>query len=159
MRELKLLNIIVENNFGVLARIASLFGRKGYNIDSLTVSNTNIKEISRITITLTADNDELDHIVSQILKLEEVIDVNKIPLSKAIMREIMIVKLKVDNQTRGNIKEIAEIYGAEIIDLSPASIIIELTGRPEKITALLEILESFEIIEVSRTGITAMQRR
>lgn len=156
--KLEVLSIVVENNYGVLARISSLFGRRGYNIDTLTVSNTDNPDISRITITVQGEEEQIHQIVAQTSKLEEVISVTVLEHTNSVMREIVLVKIKADAENRGKIMEIANIYKGSIIDLSPTSIIVEVTGKPTKINAFIKIVEEFEIIELCRTGITAMKR-
>lgn len=157
-QKLEVLNILVNNSYGVLARISSLFGRRGYNIDTLTVSTTDNPDISRITLTVQGLENEINQIILQTSKLEEVLKVEVLDPIKSVMREILLAKVKTNAETRGKILEIANIYKGSIIDLSPTSTIVEVTGKPTKINAFLRILEDFEILEVCRTGITAMSR-
>lgn len=152
------LSVVVENNSGVLARISSLFGRRGFNIDSLTVSATNDPNISRITIVVGGDEKDIQQIISQTMKLEETKDIYEINSSSAIMRELLLVKMAVDENNLTKIHEIADIYKASIVDLSLESMIIELTGLPHKIDAFLDVIGQYKIIEICRTGITAMDR-
>lgn len=152
------LSVLAENNYGVLTRIASLFGRRAYNLDTLTGSNTNDERLFRITITLKGDIHEVEQIVAQTSKLEEVHSVTVLEHNSAVMREIVLVKVLATVENRTQIKEIADIYKASIVDLSPNSMIIELTGKPNKIDAFIRVIEDFEIIEMCRTGVTAMSR-
>ena len=149
---------MVQNNYGVLARISSLFGRRGYNIDTLTVSNTDDPEISRITLTVQGLENEINQIILQTSKLEEVIKVDVLEQNKSVMREIVLAKIKTNSDNRSKMVEVATIYKGSIIDLSPTSMIVEVTGKPTKINAFIKILEDFEILEICRTGITAMSR-
>ena len=157
-QKLEVLSILVQNNYGVLARVSSLFGRRGYNIDTLTVSNTDDPEISRITLTVQGLENEINQIILQTSKLEEVIKVDVLEQNKSVMREIVLAKIKTNSDNRSKMVEVATIYKGSIIDLSPTSMIVEVTGKPTKINAFIKILEDFEILEICRTGITAMSR-
>ena len=148
----------MENNAGVLVRVATLFGRRGYNIDSLTVSETNDPGISRITITTQGDQNIINQIVQQTQKLVEVRAVRIEDVSNAIQRELLLVKLRTNERQRSQIKEICEIYEAKIVDLTKSSLIIELTGKPGKIDAFLDVLAPYDIIEQCRTGVTTIGR-
>ena len=152
------LALLVENNAGVLVRVATLFGRRGYNIDSLTVSETNDPGISRITITTQGDQSIINQIVQQTQKLVEVRAVRIEDVSNAIQRELLLVKLRTNERQRSQIKEICEIYEAKIVDLTKSSLIIELTGKPGKIDAFLDVLAPYDIIEQCRTGVTTIGR-
>jgi len=152
------LALLVENNSGVLARVANLFGRRGYNIDSLTVSETNDPGISRITISTHGDEHIIDQIMQQTLKLIEVRAVRIEDVSNAIQRELLLVKIRTTETQRSQIKEICEIYEAKIVDLTRDSLIVELTGKPGKIDAFLEVLSPYDIVEQCRTGVTTIGR-
>ena len=157
-QKMEVLSIVVQNNYGVLARISSLFGRRGYNIDTLTVSNTDDPDISRITLTVQGFENEINQIILQTSKLEEVIKVDVLEQNKSVMREIVLAKIKTNADNRSKMVEVATIYKGSIIDLSPTSMIVEVTGKPTKINAFIKVLEDFEILEICRTGITAMSR-
>lgn len=157
-QKLEVLSIVVQNNYGVLARISSLFGRRGYNIDTLTVSNTDDPDISRITLTVQGFENEINQIILQTSKLEEVLKVDVLEQNKSVMREIVLAKIKTTPDSRSKMVEVVSIYKGSIIDLSPTSMIVEVTGKPTKINAFIKVLEDFEILEVCRTGITAMSR-
>ena len=152
------LALLVENNSGVLARVANLFGRRGYNIDSLTVSETTDPGISRITISTHGDEHIIDQIMQQTLKLIEVRAVRIEDVSNAIQRELLLLKIRTTEAQRSQIKEICEIYAAKIVDLTKESLIVELTGKPSKINAFLDVLSPYEIIEQCRTGVTTIGR-
>ena len=152
------LALLVENNAGVLVRVATLFGRRGYNIDSLTVSETNDPGISRITITPQGDANIINQIVQQTQKLVEVRAVRIEDVSNAIQRELLLVKLRTNERQRSQIKEICEIYEAKIVDLTKSSLIVEMTGKPGKIDAFLDVLAPYDIIEQCRTGVTTIGR-
>lgn len=148
--------LLVENNANVLTRVSMLFGRRGYNIDSLTVSETNDPEISRITITTQGDDRIIEQIILQTKKMVEVKAVQLEDENEAILRELLLVKVAADESQRGAIREICDIYKASIVDFSPSSIVCELTGKPSKINGFLEIIGKYEILELCRTGVTAM---
>jgi acetolactate synthase I/III small subunit len=157
-QEKTIIALMVENNAGVLSRIAMLFGRRGFNIDSLTVSETNDPGISRITITTTGDDRIINQIILQTRKLVEVLAVRVENPSNAIQRELLLLKLRTKETDLTKIHEVCSIYKADIVDLSENSLIIELTGKPSKIDAFLSVLKKYEIIEQCRTGVTTIER-
>lgn len=154
----EVLSILVDNHSGVLARVSSLFGRRGFNIDSLTVSATDDPEISRITIVVHDDVKVLEQIIKQTARLEETRSIFPLNAAHSLLRELLLVKVAADEASRTAIREIANIYKAKIIDLSIGSMVMELTGEPEKIDGFLDVLSPYEIIEMCRTGITALER-
>lgn len=152
------LAMLVENHSGVLARIAMLFGRRGFNIDSLTVSETNDPGISRITVTTHGDRKIIGQIVLQTQKLIEVRAVRVENVENDIQRELLLVKLATTEEQRSRILEVCGIYHGDIVDLTKSSLIVELTGKPGKIDAFLDVLSPYSIIELCRTGMTAIGR-
>jgi len=154
----KVLSVLVDNRAGVLARISSLFGRRGFNIDSLSVAATDNPALSRITIVTEGDEAELDQIMRQTEKLLETRAAFLVEPAAGVLRELLLVKVAADETTRAHLREIALVYKAKVIDLSPCSMIFELTGEPEKIDAYLEMLRDYPILELCRTGITALGR-
>lgn len=154
----EVLSILVDNHSGVLARVSSLFGRRGFNIDSLTVSATDDPKISRITIVVHDDAQVLEQIIKQTARLEETRSIFPLNTAHSLLRELLLVKVAADEASRAAIREIANIYKAKIIDLSIGSMVMELTGEPEKIDGFLDVLSPYEIIEMCRTGITALER-
>ncbi len=152
------ISVLVKNHSGVLARIANLFCQRGYNIDSLTVSATTDAEISRITIVVHCDQDMLEQLIKQTSKLQETIDIFPLDENTSLFRELLLVKIRADETMRSIIHEVANIYGAHIVDLSVGSMVVELTGIPNKIDAFLTVLQQYDIIEMCRTGITALAR-
>ncbi len=154
----QVVSMLVDNNAGVLARVSSLFARKGFNIDSLTVSATTDKSVSRITITVTGDKSVLQQILSQTSKLHEVKCVEPLRSQNSIRRELLLVKVAADDSMRHIIREVADVYKASIVDLSVDSLVVELTGKPSKIDAFLTIIGRYNILEMCRTGVTALQR-
>lgn len=152
------LSLLVENNSGVLSRIASLFSRRSYNIDSLTVGITEDLNISRMTITVIGDEQILEQIKKQLNKLIEVIKIVELLPEESVSRELVFVKVKADNISRSNIIEISNIFRANIVDVSQTSLILQLTGDDEKLKAFMSMLEPFGIIEFIRSGVTGLQR-
>lgn len=155
---MRVISILVENNAGTLARIASLFARRGYNIDSLTVSATKDAKISRLTVTAQLNDLEVEQLIAQTEKLQEVKEIEELFASSSVLREIMLIKIKVDNGNRSQIMEIASVYGGVVVDLSPESMILELTGKPAKIDAFIKMLQDFTVVDFCRTGVTGMAR-
>ena len=155
----KVVSLLVDNQAGVLTRISSLFTRRGFNIDSLTVSATNDPTVSRITITVLANNErELEQLLLQTERLEGTHQVFVLDDKNALQRELLLLKVAATVANRAELREIASIYKAKIIDLSPDSMIFELTGKPEKIDAFLRMFEGYSILEQCRTGVTALER-
>ncbi len=154
----EVISILVDNQSNVLARVVSLFGRRGFNIDSLTVSATNNPAISRITIVFTGTEQSLHQILTQTEKLEVVRDIFTLDAGNSLYRELLLVKIKCDKNDRSGLREIIEIYRGKIIDLSKDSMIVELTGAPEKLDGFMEMMSCYDIAEVCRTGITGIER-
>lgn len=152
------LSVLVENHSGVLSKVSGLFSRRGYNIDSLTVGVTEDPTISRITIVVYGDEYILEQISKQLNKLVDVIKVLELNLEKAVYREMALIKVTATQNSRASIIEIVNVFRASIIDLSEDSMIIEITGDQEKLSALIEILRPYGIKELIRTGLTALQR-
>lgn len=149
---------MVENHSGVLSKISGLFSRRGYNIDSLTVGVTEDPSISRITIVVFGDDSIIEQIIKQLNKLIDVIKVQEIDMENAISREIALIKVNAPVSARSSIIEISNIFRASIIDINDKSMIIETTGDPKKISAIIDVLKPFGIIELIRTGLTALNR-
>lgn len=154
----QVVSMLVENNAGVLARVSSLFARKGFNIDSLTVSATNDERLSRITITTRGDKQTLEQILSQSGKLVEVRSVMALNGETSIQRELLLVKIAADENMRSVVRQAADIYKASVVDLSVDSMVVELTGKPSKIDGFLSVIGQYEILEMCRTGVTALER-
>jgi acetolactate synthase-1/3 small subunit len=152
------ISVLVENKFGVLARVSGMFSGRGFNIDSLNVAPTHDASLSRITTVLKGDEAALDLCVKQLRKLVNVVEVVDFKEGQAVARELILVKVKADTKTRPEIVQIADIFRAKIVNLNHDSLIIELTGDDEKVTALLNLLEPFGILELARTGRLALKR-
>ena len=154
----EVISILVDNQANVLTRVSSLFGRRGFNIDSLTVSATNDPKLSRITVVFTGTDQGLHQIITQTAKLEVVKKIFTLNSNDSIYRELLLLKVKADKTERSAIKEIVEIYRGRIVDLSKDSLIIEMTGASEKLDAFMDMMSCHEIAEVCRTGITGIGR-
>lgn len=152
------LSVIVENQSGVLSRVAGLFTRRGYNIDSLSVGETHDPNVSRMTIVVKGDEYIVEQISKQLNKLIDVIEVIQLEPENAVYRELALIKVKADTNTRAEIIEAVNIFRGKIIDITSESVIIELTGNQPKISALIEILDPYGIKELTRTGLTALER-
>jgi acetolactate synthase-1/3 small subunit len=153
-----IVSALVENRAGTLSRVSGLFSRRGFNIDSLTVGETDNPSISRMTIAVTGEERILEQIVKQLEKLVDVIAVQELESSSCLRREIILVKISVDEKNRPAILEIAGIFRARIVDVSQTSITVEATGNMEKLNGLLLLLRPYGILELARTGLVALER-
>jgi len=151
-------SILVENSAGVLSRVAGLFSRRGYNIDSLTVGETLDPEFSRMTITVTGDDEVLEQIEKQLNKLIDVKEIVELPAHESVCRELVMIKVECGPEKRQQVSSIADIFRANIVDVSKDSMIIALTGSLSKMDAFINLLEDFNITEVARTGVTGLAR-
>ena len=154
----KVLSLIVDNTAGVLSRVSGMFSRRGYNIDSLSVGVTENPKISRMTVVVTGDDKILSQIKSQLNKLEDVRSVIELKDGESVTRELVLIKIKADANERQQIISIANVYRANIVDVSPESIMVEITGNNNKVEAFMRLLEGFEIQELVRTGATGLVR-
>jgi acetolactate synthase-1/3 small subunit len=149
---------LVENRAGTLSRVSGLFSRRGFNIDSLTVGETEDASISRMTIAVTGDDAVLEQIIKQLGKLVDVIAVRELDPSSCLRREILLVKVRADEKTRPAVIEVAGIFRSRIVDVSPLTITIEATGDMEKLSGLLLLLRPYGVLELARTGLVALER-
>jgi len=149
---------LVENRAGTLSRVSGLFSRRGFNIDSLTVGETEDHSISRMTIAVTGDDAVLEQIIKQLGKLVDVIAVRELEPDSCVRREIMLVKIVADEKARPAVIEIAGIFRSRIVDVSAATITIEATGDIEKLNGLLLLLRPYGVLELARTGLVALER-
>ena len=150
--------VYVENKPGVLTRVASLFRRRAFNIDSLTVARTEKPEVSRMTITVEADPDQARRIEANLYKLVNVLLVENITTAPAIVRDLAMIKVAAMHEARSHVLELASVFRARVVDVAPESLIIEITGGDDKIDGLLEMLRPYGVLEMVRTGIVAMRR-
>lgn len=150
--------VYVENKPGVLTRVASLFRRRAFNIDSLTVGRTEKPEVSRMTITVDADQDQARRIEANLYKLVNVLLVENITTEPAIVRDLAMIKVAATHEARSHVLELAGVFRGRVVDVAPESLIIEITGDEDKIDGLLEVLRPYGVLEMVRTGIVAMRR-
>ena len=154
-----IVSVLVKNHSGVLARVASLFGRRAFNIDSLTVSATTNPKISRMSIIVTADEKVLEQVLKQISKLYEVIEVEQLWEDESYCKELVFVKVLAETgDVRDSIRDVAEVYNANIVESQGDTMIIELTEVPSRIDAFLGVIANFEVVEMCRSGVTAMMK-
>ncbi|RXT04754.1 acetolactate synthase small subunit [Ammoniphilus sp. CFH 90114] len=152
------ISVLVNDQPGVLARVANLFGRRGFNIDSITVGNSEEKGLSRMVIVTTGDEKTLEQVMKQLHKLIDVIKVQHLSTGSMVAREIVLIKVDAGPTTRMEISGIVEPFRAAIVDVGPQSVIVQATGDSDKIDALTELLRPYGIRELTRTGLTAMAR-
>ncbi len=152
------LSVLVENKPGVLARIAGLFSRRGYNIESLAVGPTEHPEISRMTIVVNVDESPLEQVTKQLNKLIEVIKIVELDGASAINRELLLVKVKADTETRGQVLDAVQLFRAKVVDVAPDAVTIQAVGNADKLADLLRVLEPFGIRELVQSGMVAIGR-
>ncbi len=155
----RVVSAIVENKPGVLHSVSNLFRRRNFNIESITVGPTEQKDLSRITITVNADEKTLDQVVKQLDKLVDVVGVAELDPDSIVTRELALVKINVPTaKERSDIISCVQVFRGRVVDVSPESLMVEITGTPDKIDAFLNLMKTFGIIELARTGITALSR-
>ena len=152
------LSVLVENKPGVLVRIAGLFARRGFNIDTLTVGPTDDELISRVTLTVDGALHSIDQVTKQLHKLVNVLKIRDLEPSDTVARELALFKVSADGVQRGELMQIAEIFRAKVVDVTKRSIIVEVTGTTEKIEAFETMVRPFGLIEMMRTGEIAISR-
>lgn len=151
-------SLLVDNQAGVLSRVSGLFSRRGYNIDSLTVGETENPSFSRITVVASGDEDSLEQIYKQLEKLIDVVKIQVLPAEHSVARELILIKVGATADERQQVIAIADIFRAKIVDVSEHSLMIELTGNQAKLEAFIGLLGKFQILELARTGITGLAR-
>ncbi|GAB3595312.1 acetolactate synthase small subunit [Angustibacter peucedani] len=152
------LSVLVEDRPGVLARISGLFARRGFNIDSLAVGPTEHDDISRMTVVVDVEDLPLEQVTKQLNKLVEVIKVVELESAASVQRELLLVKVRADLQTRSHVLETVQLFRAKVVDVSNDAVTIEATGNAEKLAALLRVLEPFGIRELVQSGMVAVGR-
>ncbi|NLM75539.1 MAG: acetolactate synthase small subunit [Clostridiaceae bacterium] len=152
------LSVLVENQSGVLSRVSGLFSRRGYNIDSLSVGETEDPKISRMTIVVRGDDQILEQIKKQLNKLIDVIKIVELDPDQSVFRELALIKVKTDMNTRASVIEIVSIFRANIVDVSNTSLTVEMTGDETKIEAFIKLMKPYGIAEIVRTGLAAIER-
>ena len=151
-------SVLVANKAGVLTRVSSLFTRRCFNIDSLTVGETETPEFSRMTISMMADEYSKDQIIKQLDKLHDVKQIKVMKRDETITRELLLIKIKNDSATRQDVLSAVDVFRSKIVDYSPDALCIEITGETSKINAFIELVKPFGIMEMCRTGVVALER-
>lgn len=152
------LSVLVEDTPGVLARVASLFSRRGFNIESLAVGPTEVPQVSRMTVVVNVEGSALEQVTKQLNKLINVLKIVELDLAASVQREILLVKVKADLETRSHILETVQLFRAKVVDVAPDAVTIEATGNSDKLAALLRVLEPFGIKELVKSGAVAVAR-
>lgn len=154
----KVLSLLVRNEAGVMSRIAGLFTRRGYNMDSITGGETENPHISRITVIVTCEDEQLEQVKNQLNKLEDVISIEELKHGESVCRELILVRVAANEIQRPEIVSVADIFRANVVDVAKNSIMIEVTGNKSKVNAFLELLSGYRILGIARTGITGLSR-
>ena len=152
------LSVLVENKPGVLTRVAALFSRRGFNIDSLAVGPTEIQEISRMTVVVDVEGSALEQVTKQLNKLIEVLKVVELDPTNSVQREILLVKVRADATTRSQVIDTIHLFKARVVDVTTDAVVIESTGTSDKLRALLDVLEPFGVKELVQSGMVAVGR-
>ncbi len=152
------LSLLVEDKPGLLTRVAGLFARRGYNIHSLAVGTTEVEGLSRITLVIDVADSPLEQVTKQLNKLINVLKIVELEPGQSVQREHMLVKVRIDQNTRSQILEAVNLFRARVVDVAPDSLVIEVTGDTQKIEALLKVLDPFGIKEIAQSGLLAMGR-
>lgn len=152
------ISVLVSNHFGVLSRVSGMFTRRGFNIDTLTVGETESPEFSRITISMHGDEAVCNQIVKQLEKMYDVKKVQVMAQDETVVRELLLVKIKTNAAQRQDIMSVVDVFRAKIVDYSPEALIIEIRGAATKINAFIELLQPYGILEMCRTGLVALER-
>lgn len=152
------LSVLVENKPGILARVAGLFARRGFNIHSLAVGPTEHPDVSRMTVVVDVDELPLEQVTKQLNKLISVIKIVELEQPASVQRELLLVKVRADLQTRSHVLETVQLFRAKVVDVAPDAVTVEATGNPDKLEAFLKVLEPFGIRELVQSGLVAVGR-
>lgn len=155
----KVIAALVENKPGVLHSVANMFRRRDFNIESITVGRSEQEDLSRMTITVNGDEKTLEQVVKQMSKLIDVVKVSKLEPENIVTRELALIKVNIpDNKSRSDVINCVEVFRGRVVDVSPESLTMEITGTPDKIDAFLNLMRTYGIMELARTGLTALSR-
>jgi len=155
----KVIAALVENKPGVLHSVANMFRRRDFNIESITVGRTEQEDISRMTITVNGDEKNLEQVIKQMSKLIDVVKVSRLEPENIVTRELALIKVNIpDNKSRSDVINCVEVFRGRVVDVSPESLTMEITGTPDKIDAFLNLMRTYGIMELARTGLTALSR-
>ncbi|MGH9261248.1 MAG: acetolactate synthase small subunit [Acidimicrobiales bacterium] len=152
------LSVLVENKPGVLARIAALFSRRGFNIDSLAVGPTELPTVSRMTVVVDVEDSPLEQVTKQLNKLVDVLKIVELEPAQSVQRELLLLKIRTDNDTRPHVLQTVELFRAKVVDVANDAVTIEATGSSDKLDALLRVLEPYGIRELVQSGVVAVGR-
>ena len=154
-----IISALVENKPGVLFRVTNMFRARNFNIESLSVGPTEQKDLSRITVTIDEDEHVIEQLIKQLDKLIDVVEVNRLDVNNSVYRELALIKLRVkDTDNRLEVINLANIFRGKVVDISRESIMIEITGTPDKINAFISMVKDYNIVEMARTGVTSLAR-
>jgi acetolactate synthase-1/3 small subunit len=158
-RKTKVIAALVENKPGVLHSVSNMFRRRGFNIESITVGRTEQEDLSRMTITVKGDEKTLEQVVKQMNKLIDVVKVSRLEPENIVTRELALIKVNIpDNKSRSDVINCVDVFRGRVVDVSPEALTIEITGTPDKIDAFLNLMRTYGIMELARTGLTALAR-
>jgi acetolactate synthase-1/3 small subunit len=158
-KKTKVIAALVENKPGVLHSVANMFRRRDFNIESITVGGTEQEDLSRMTITVKGDEKTLEQVVKQMSKLIDVVKVSRLEPENIVTRELALVKVNIpDNKSRSDVINCVDVFRGRVVDVSPESLTMEITGTPDKIDAFLNLMRTYGIMELARTGLTALSR-
>lgn len=154
----QIFSILVENKAGVLTKVSNLFARRGYNIDSLAVGETQMTEFSRVTVMVNISEDAVSQVIRQLYKLPDVLMVKRLLPGDYFARQLVLIKVQADATQRNDLIQLAQVFRGHIVDVSQSTVTIEISGAEEKVNALQKMLEAYNIIELVRTGLVAIER-
>lgn len=154
----RIISMLMENEPGALSRVVGLFSQRNYNINSLTVAPTNDSTLSRLTVTTVGDDRKIEQIIKHLNKIVDVVKLVDLTESSHLERELMLIKVKVSGAQRAEVKRLAEVFRGEIVDVTPSSYVVQLTGKSDKLDAFISSLGDTSILEVARTGVSGISR-
>ena len=154
----QIFSLLVCNNTGLLSRVAGLFSRRGYSIDSITAGTTMDERYTRLTVVASGDEQILSQIEKQLQKLEDVVDIKILADGESVCRELVMIKIRAGASQRAEVASLADIFRAKIVDVSTETLMMELTGNQNKLDAFMNLLSDYDVVELVRTGITGLQR-
>ncbi len=154
----QIFSVLVENKAGVLSKVANLFARRGHNIDSLAVGETQLPELSRITVMVNISEESVQQVIRQLYKLQDVLMVKRLLPGDHFSRQLVLIKVQADASQRGELIQLASVFRGHIVDVSQSTVTVEVSGAEEKVNALQNMLEPYKILELVRTGLVAIER-
>ena len=159
MKHAHIIGMLVEDQPGVMAKISGMFSRRGFNIDTISVGKTNTPNVSKMVLTIIGDDRIIEQVIKQVNKLIDVLKVVEFPSDNSIITELCLVKVGINGEkAKDELLKYAEVYNVKVVDITPKSLIFRIVGEPQKIDSFIELVKTFGIKEISRTGVTAMAR-